>query len=145
MAEQDQENPNKAFIDWVDLEMWKVHIKTDWELARRGGFNSGSLTNARKGRGIGLDLAVAIAKGLKADPIVALKKAGLLPADVTEDDIINRVATVMRAWSKSEREAWAQRTFERDAALEQERKERPPKVSGRSGSSGKQSALPGWG
>ena len=143
MAEQ--QNPNKAFIDWVDVEMWRSHIKTDWELARRGGFNSGSLTNIRKGRAIGLDLAVSIAKGLKADPVVALKKAGLLPEDVTEDDIINRVAAVMRAWSEAERRDWAQRTFERDAALEQEKKERPPKGAHRSGASGKQSALPGLG
>lgn len=143
MAEK--ENPNKEFIDWVDREMWRLHIKTDWELARRGGFNSGSLTNVRKGRSLGLGLVVAIAKGLKADPVVALKKAGLLPEDVTEDEIISRVANVMRAWSEAERRDWAQRTFERDAALEQERKERPPKVRGHTSASDRQRALPGLG
>lgn len=141
----EKENPNKAFIDWVDVEMWRLHIKTDWELARRGGFNSGSLTNVRKGRSLGLDLVVAIAKGLKADPVVALKKAGLLPEETTEDEIISRVATVMRAWSESERRDWAQRILDHDAAREQELKERPPKARGRTSGVGKQTALPGLG
>lgn len=73
------------FVEWLDAEMIRRGISTDVELAKRGGFSSGSLTNLRKGsRKLGVKLAVGIAKGLDLPPEEVMRWGDILPAQREE-------------------------------------------------------------
>jgi len=80
-----------AFVEWID-EQEELKGWTDYRLAKEAGISTSILSRARNDGVVPKwEVCVAIAEALNVPPVLAFRKAGLLPADPNIDDTIEQI------------------------------------------------------
>lgn len=115
------------FAQWLSEEM----ASREWnqsELSRRSGIGTPQISRVlARERMPGVEFCVAMAKAFKMNPVLVLKRAGLIPPDMETDEVIDRLARVMEDWPAEERLRFLELALVQDEMF----RRKPPARSGR--------------
>lgn len=128
MAEKEYEwttEQRQKFVTWLKREMHERWMNTS-DLAKAGGITSGALSHMMDGtRGLGVNLALGVARGLKISPVIVFEEAGMLPKEQARDELIDQIDALWKSWSPIERAKFLQIALEYDRDLSEQRSRHP--------------------